>query len=264
LQPLIGITTALYPRADSGPRYHRVYAPNVFAVERAGGLPVLIPAGLQADSLRAIYDRLDGLLIPGGGDINPARYGAQAHPLTANIDDARDELEITVARWAAADERPLMGICRGHQLVHVALGGALVQDIDEEIPGALHHHDSVDRPRDLSHTVSAAPDSLLAALLQGANPTVNSRHHQAVGRPAPSLRVVARAPDGVIEASELPNHPFFLAVQWHPEDLIADDPAMLRLFEALVEAARKRARLGRAEASPGKQRPPHSDTTPRI
>lgn len=238
MQPLIGITTGLRSRAGS--LYHQAYAPNVFAVERAGGLPVLIPAGLQPDSLRAIYERLDGVLIPGGGDISPARYGAPAHPATANVDDARDELEIAVARWAAAEGCPLLGICRGHQLVHVALGGTLIQDIGTELAEALHHDNSVEYPRALSHAISAAPDSRLVALLQDTNPMVNSRHHQAVSRPAPDLRVVAHAPDNVIEASELPDHPFFLAVQWHPEDLV-DDPAMLRLFKGLVEAARQRA-----------------------
>ncbi len=238
MQPLIGITAALHADERSGRRYHRVYAPNALAVERAGGLPVLIPAGLQPAALRALYDRLDGLLLPGGGDINPARYGALAHPLTANIDDARDTLEISMAQWAAADDRPLLGICRGHQLVHVALGGALVQDISAQIATAIQHDNLVSRPRDLIHTVSVAADSGLAGVLGGTVCSVNSLHHQAVARSAAELRIVAYAPDGVAEASELPGHRFFTAVQWHPEDLTAD-PAMQRLFDELVEAARE-------------------------
>lgn len=239
MQPVIGITTALRTHSASGHQYHEIYALNAFAVERAGGLPLLIPAGLQTDTLRALYERADALLIPGGGDINPARYGAPAHPLTAGIDDARDQLEITAVRWAAAEGRPLLGICRGHQLVHVALGGMLVQDIPSQVETSIRHNNPVNR-RDRIHPVSVAPDSRLAALLRAVNPAVNSLHHQAVNRPAPGLRVVAHAPDGVIEASELPDHPFFLAVQWHPEDLIDDDPAMLHLFEALVQAAQER------------------------
>jgi putative glutamine amidotransferase len=240
LLPLIGVTTALHTRPDNGRRYHQVYAPNAFAVERAGGLPILIPAGLDAATLRALYDRLDGVLIPGGGDINPARYNATAHPLTAGIDDARDALEISVAQWAAADDRPLLGICRGHQLVHVALGGALIQDIASQVTTTIQHDNPVDRPRDLIHPVSIEAGSRLASVVGSTGCTVNSLHHQAVARPAPDLRVTAHAPDGVVEASELPDHRFFLAVQWHPEDLAAD-PAMLRLFEGLVEAARERA-----------------------
>lgn len=241
MQPLIGITTALYTRQDNGRRYHQAYAPNAFAVERAGGLPLLIPAGLQPAAVRALYDRVDGLLIPGGGDINPARYHAVANPLTTGIDDDRDQLEITVAQWAAADDRPLLGICRGHQLVHVALGGALVQDIASEMATGIRHDNPVDRPRDLIHAVGIAPDSRLAEVVGDVSVMVNSLHHQAVARPAPDLRVTAHAPDGLIEASELPDRRFYLAVQWHPEDLVANDPAMLRLFEALVEAARERA-----------------------
>lgn len=240
MQPLIGITTALYARERDGRRYHQAYAPNAFAVGRAGGLPILVPAGLQPAAVRALYDRLDGLLIPGGGDVNPARYNAPVHPATAGIDDERDALEISMAQWAAADDRPLLGICRGHQLAHVALGGALVQDIASQVTTDIQHDNRVERPRDLIHAVSVAVDSRLADVLGGTTCAVNSLHHQAVARPAPGMRVVGSAPDGVIEASELAGHRYFITVQWHPEDLVAD-PAMLRLFEGLVEAARERA-----------------------
>src|SRR5262245_14255423 len=118
MKPMIGITTASKINAQ-GWEYNSVYAKNVQAVARAGGLPVLIPTGLDDDSLHAIYERLDGVLVPGGVDVNPRHYHAERHPMTIDIDDARDTLELNLARWAVADDVPLFGICRGHQAINV-------------------------------------------------------------------------------------------------------------------------------------------------
>jgi putative glutamine amidotransferase len=214
-----------------------VYSRNAFAIERAGGLPVLIPSGLQQATLRQIYERLDGILVPGGGDINPAQYGAPAHALTTGIDLARDKAESQVIRWAVADNRPVFGICRGNQMINVALGGTLIQDVPSET-GTLIRHDY--RPTEIplmhdAHIVTLDPDSRLAHILGAAEVPVNSLHHQAVDQVAPGMQVVARGSDGIIEALEMPNKRFVLSVQWHPENLI-DDPAMLALFEAFVAA----------------------------
>ena len=138
-RPLIGITAASF--IVKGKPYHRGYAPNVEAVAAAGGLPVYVPPGLDAETLRDLYDRLDGLLLPGGPDVRPTLYGQPQHPMTLVIDDPRDALELTLARWAADDDLPVFGICRGHQVLNVALGGTLVQDIPSQVndePDARH------------------------------------------------------------------------------------------------------------------------------
>lgn len=240
MQPLIGITTASI--TIDGKPYHRVYAPNAWAIERAGGLPVLIPSGLSEATLRAIYDRLDAVLLPGGADIDPVHYGQEPHQKTYGVDPQRDELELTLARWSVEDDRPLFGICRGHQVINVALGGTLIQDIPSLINTDLRHDLPGNLPRSTRlHEVAIQDDSRLAAILGSTEVEVNSLHHQAVGQPARGARVIAQAPDGVIEALEFPDKRFALSVQWHPEDLSAEDPMMAGLFESFVQAAREYA-----------------------
>lgn len=238
MAPLIGITTSTYQNPENGWEYNRAYVPIIRSVMGAGGLPVLIPISVSDDVLRGIYDRLDGILLPGGGDIRPAVYGAKVHPATDNIDDARDHVEIQLAKWAAGDDLPLFGICRGNQVMNVAFGGTLVQDIPSEIKTDLIHDITAGMPRNtLLHEVTIDPSSHLADILGGTTWKVNSLHHQSVERHAPDVCVTAYAPDGVIEGLEMPDKKFVLSVQWHPEDLYEQDPAMQRLFRAFVEAA---------------------------
>jgi putative glutamine amidotransferase len=242
LGPLIGVTTARFKSPETGWLYNRAYVPIVQAVEEAGGLPLLIPVSIQDETLRAIYARLDGILLPGGGDVDPAYYNALKHPKTGEADDARDHVELTVARWAFADDLPLLGICRGHQVLNVALGGTLVQDIPVLVGGQITHDFPNDVPRgNHAHTVTIDPASRLAAILGTTTPVVNSWHHQSVETAFPGACVTACAPDGVVEALEAPDKTFVLSVQWHPEDMYRDDDAMKRLFRAFVEAARDRA-----------------------
>jgi putative glutamine amidotransferase len=240
VRPLIGVTTAAVTN-ENGLTYNRAYSPIARAVARAGGLPVLIPTGLDEETLHALYERLDGLLLPGGPDIDPAHYGEAPHPTTV-IDAERDALEVPLTRWAVDDGVPLLGICRGHQVVNVALGSSLVQDIRSQLPETTLPHDQEPPRGRPSHDIAIAPDSRLARIVGGVHLAVNSLHHQAVRQAAPGLRVTARSADGVIEATERAGPGFALTVQWHPEDLADSDPAMLALFEALVEAARERAR----------------------
>jgi putative glutamine amidotransferase len=215
-----------------------VYSRNAFAIEKAGGLPVLIPSGLEADTLRQIYERLDGVLVPGGGDINPAQYGAVPHPATAGIDDYRDAAEGQVIRWAVEDDRPVLGICRGNQMINVALGGTLIQDVPSQTGTPItHNHKAGDTPLvHHAHPITLDPHSRLANILGAPEVNVNSLHHQAVDQTAPGMKAVAWGPDGLIEALEMPDKRFVLSVQWHPENLIDDDPAMLALFRAFVAA----------------------------
>lgn len=237
--PLIGITSHR-PADPDRASLDALLAGIVQGVERAGGWPVLLPPDLSPAARRGVLARLDGLLLSGGGDLDPARYGAPPHPLAAGIDPARDETELTLARWAVAEARPLFGICRGAQVLNVALGGTLYGEVAEH-PGALRHTYPSEAAAERPHPVQVAEGSRLAALLGLPVLAVNSLHHQAVRALAPRLRAAARAPDGLIEAVELPDHPFALAVQWHPESL-PDMPEMQRLFAGFVAAAAELAR----------------------
>jgi putative glutamine amidotransferase len=245
MRPLIGIVTSTHTSEHGNP-YNRIYAQPALDVADAGGLPVYIPTRLDLDTLRAMYERLDGVLLPGGADVRPSLYGAaEIHPKTYGIDDERDKIEIALARWAVEDDRPLFGICRGHQVINVALGGTLMQDIPSQLPNALTHDLPDEMPRwTLLHDVRIDPDSKLAGILGVTQITVNSLHHQAVDMPAPKLRVTAFSPDEIVEALEMPDRRFALSVQWHPEDMyIGSYPErepMRKLFNAFIQAAQGR------------------------
>jgi len=212
------------------------------AITKAGGIPLLIPLGLSEEALLTILDRVDGVLLPGGGDIEPELYDPHRHPMVYGIDPERDRTEMIVARTAVSRRMPFLAICRGIQVLNVALGGSLWQDIASQIPGSLDHNASDDEPRNhLAHSVKIETDSALAGLVGKTQSWVNSYHHQALSDLAPNLVVTAVAEDGVIEAVELAGHPFAVGVQWHPENLVDDDLAMLAIFGGLVEAARKGA-----------------------
>jgi putative glutamine amidotransferase len=237
-RPLIGMPCALMPRGDGlSPVYGAIPA-YVHAVEAAGGIPVLLPLWERPESLASLRGRLDGLLLMGGGDVDPAHYGEAAIPETQPPEGARDQVELELVRQALADDVPLLGICRGIQVLNVVLGGTLVQDIAAQLPSAMNHEMSVGGHEDRRHPIEIEPSSRLAAIVGATRHAVNSYHHQALGRLAGDARAVASTEDGVIEAIELPDRSFVVAVQFHPERMVADDPAMRRLFEAFVDACR--------------------------
>jgi putative glutamine amidotransferase len=240
LRPLIGVTTAAVTD-ERGLTYNRAYNMISRAIDKAGGLPVLIPTGLDEPTLRAVYERLDAVLLPGGPDIDPAMFGEEPHP-TVKIDPERDAIEVPLVRWAVEDDLPLFGICRGHQVINVALGGDLIQDIPSQVETTVGPHDTPDgQPRSLpAHEVTINPESRLANIIGGTAAAVNSLHHQAVRKAAPGMVITAFSPDGLVEATEMPGKRFALSVQWHPEDLYENDESMMRLFESFVEAARER------------------------
>jgi putative glutamine amidotransferase len=237
--PLIGIVGERWSSSVTYPNRRVVgqLGSYVEAVLGAGGLPVIVPP-LPETRLAALYGRLDGVLLPGGADLDPALYQATPHPATNGIDPDRDAAELFLARRALADHKPLLGICRGAQALTVAAGGSLYQDLPTEFPNALAHSFSPpEHPVDhLAHPVRVEEDSLLARCLGEPVAQVNSRHHQAARQVPPGLQVVAWAPDGVIEAVEALGHPFGLGVQWHPENLQAR-PEMKALFVRFVQAA---------------------------
>jgi len=211
----------------------------VHAVIRAGGLPVVLPAAIREGQIPYLMDRLDGLLLSGGGDIAVECYGGPESPLVENVDRERDRAELALVRLALRNQKPLLAICRGIQVLNVACDGTLYADIGAQIPDALLHLPADDQPPDsTSHPVCLAAGSQLAAILGQEEVTVNSLHHQAARRLGQGLAVTARAPDGVVEGLEYPHHPFCVGVQWHPELEIGNQEGMERLFQALVQAAK--------------------------
>jgi putative glutamine amidotransferase len=239
MAPVIGITASIDHRSAAfGETYSltRKYAEGVL---QAGGVPLIVPHNLGEDSLRVVLDRLDGVLLSGGGDIDPVLFGEAAHPATCEIEPDRDRVELTLARWVVERDMPFLAICRGIQVLNVALGGSLVQDIPSQVPDALQH--SFDRkttPRDyVAHPVKIDPSSQLARVMQLEVAQTNSWHHQSIKQVADGLQVTALAPDGVIEAVEVPKRRYAIGVQWHPEWMFEIWAEHRRLFEGLVQAS---------------------------
>jgi putative glutamine amidotransferase len=229
--PVIGITT--YGRDERG-RY-TLPSEYVGAVERAGAVPVLIPPVPQhAERYLAL---VDGVVLAGGGDIDPAHYRGAAHEALYSVDAARDGLELELARHIVARRQPTLAICRGLQVLNVALGGTLIEHLPAVVGEDVLHRAP---PRDPTpHPVRIAPGSRLAAIAGTTDCVPMSWHHQAIRTLAPGLEAVARAPDGTIEAVEMRAHPWLIAVQWHPELTAEREPAQQRLFDALVDAVQR-------------------------
>lgn len=219
------------------------------AIIAAGGVPLLV---LPEDGLPDLR-RGDGLVLTGGRDVHPARYGQQEDPRVAGtleLDEARDQFELDAIVFALERDRPILGICRGIQMLNVALGGTLLQDVSlRGIDIAAHQQRRRSpEPQDWepAHPVHLEPGSRLAGIFGAEEVPVNSFHHQVVGEPAPPLRVVARSPDGLVEGVEAGNHAFVVGVQWHPERMVGHDPRQRALFAAFIEAAeRVRGRAAR-------------------
>lgn len=236
IPPLIGLTT---DREISNRQTRLLNVPEEYsqAVLRAGGAPVLIPIGFRSADLPELIDRLDGVILIGGGDIGPQHFHGQPHPRVGGVEPDRDELELTLVRLLVEADKPFLGICRGLQVMNVALGGTLFTDISAQKEHALRHDWYPNHPRDyLAHPVDIAAQTRLDKITGGGPLLVNSLHHQGIDVLSPHLTATAAAPDGLIEAVELPNARFGLGVQWHPEWLWTS-PANQAIFQALVEAA---------------------------
>ncbi len=234
-KPLIGLTTTQTHRR-SNPPIIGTNLPYAEAVAAANGLPVLIPNTLADNDLELLLARLDGVLFTGGYDIDPARYGHPPHPTLEGVDAERDRVEIHLVQALARSGKPFFGICRGIQVINVALGGSLYEHLPEQLPGNVHAENHT-RPRDyLAHPVEVMPGSRLAEILDCRSTKVNSLHHLGVRQLGDSLRETAVAPDGLVEGFELPGHSFGLAVQWHPEEL-QGYAAMRNLFVAFIHAS---------------------------
>lgn len=223
LHAIEGIPPNLPPSWVMNQRYY-------LAAVAAGGVPWMIPLLEDLATLREIYDRLDGVLLAGGVDMDPATYGEEKSPLCGVIDPPRDAVEMQLARWALEDGKPLFGICRGLQVLNVVQGGSLFQDVTAECDTAIKHDyvpvDGWARSH-LAHEVAVTDGTRVHNALGSSRVMVNSMHHQGIDRLGQGLRVSAIAPDGLIEAIEAPDHPFMVAVQWHPEAMQGEHASRL-------------------------------------
>lgn len=245
--PLIGVTMSATPDGPPGNTPPRAWLNNAYlrAVQQAGGVPVLLPPHLDDRALDALWSRLDGLLLTGGGDVDPRLFNEdQRHATVDGVSEARDRLEIAVTERALHDERPLLAICRGIQVLNVALGGSLHQDIAAETASTIAHNQTAPRHQATHHVKVMGEGTRLGETLGALEVEVNSMHHQAIKRLGRGLREVAWSPDGIIEGVELiPDaRGFVLGVQWHPEELIAHDPAARNLFRTLITSAESNPR----------------------
>jgi len=208
-----------------------------FAIARNGGAPVMIPPVGDEEAFARVYEALDGLLLTGGPDVEPVAYGQERHALTDGGDPPMEQAEFYLLRRALAGGLPVLGICRGLQVLNVVAGGTLYQDLAYEFGTAIAHPAYADGRAALVHKVHIREGSRLRAALGSAEVGVNSLHHQGIHDLAPGLTATGVAPDGLIEAIERPDLPFVVAVQWHPEELYREDEAWAGLFRAFVDAA---------------------------
>ena len=241
--PLIAVSTSV--TVGTYPERAYVNASYLNAVQQAGGVPVPLPPQLTEAARAQILERVHGVLLTGGGDVDPARFGETPHATTGDVSAARDTLEIELTRWAVATHVPLLAVCRGLQVLNVALGGSLYQDIPSELGSPLDHSQAAlqGKARHVpTHHVKVRDGSRLAGILGALDVDVNSFHHQAIKRLGGGLADVAWAPDSIVEGVELtaPDQ-FVVGVQWHPEEMVGSDRAALNLFAALVQRARERA-----------------------
>src|SRR5688500_17593798 len=230
-RPVIGITM------DYGDKPRQYMLPYDYAtsIDRTGGLPWRSPDMADRSLIPEIVTRLDGIVVSGGDDLDPSLYGQTPHPKAEPIDPDRQQFELALIAEVERRQMPALGICLGCQLMNVHRGGSLIQFLpDDERGGALEHRKLNDDTR--RHAVRLEPGTKLAAAIGHDEITVNTRHKQAIARTGNGLRIIARAPDGVVEGIEDPNHPFFMAVQWHPENL-SSRPEHLAPFRLLVDSA---------------------------
>jgi putative glutamine amidotransferase len=235
-RPRIGVTSWHHP--DREERWEYVRDNYTRSVYRGGGLPIIFPMpSAEPAALDDYLASVDGLLFTGGEDVHPEFYGEAVRPRCEDIDRDRDLFELGLAKRALDRGIPTFGICRGHQLLNVACGGTLYQDLSER-PGTVPEHRTKREARaQLRHGVRILAGTQLHQIVGAEELKVTSTHHQFINRLGDGLKATALSDDGIVEAIEFPSHPFFLAVQWHPERMADHDPAQLALFQALVRAA---------------------------
>ncbi len=239
---LIGLTAHVFPHIKQWTEkaVYGSWKDEIESITEVGGVPVLIPAILEPEDVERMVNRLDGILFAGGGDIDASFYDSRNAEWFENVHTERDRMEFALARAAIANDKPLLAICRGIQLLNVALEGTLIPDIGKTIHDGLQHRIKPGSPGILAeHAITLEAESKLEKIFHSRHLRVNSAHHQAIDKPGKGLVVTSRSADGIIEGVELPGHPFCIGVQWHPEVKNGNHESMKPLFEAFIEAARK-------------------------
>jgi putative glutamine amidotransferase len=239
MRPCVAVTTSISPSADGRPERATLNSAYLNALQDAGAVPVLITPQFDEATIRALMASVSGLVLTGGGDIYPALYDEAPHEKTAGVAVSRDRMEIEALRIALDANMPVLAICRGMQLLNVALGGSLYQDLPSQCPSDVNHSQTdngANARGDTTHAVRVEPTSCLASVLAATELATNSMHHQALKALGDGVRAVAWAPDGVIEGVEMPAERWVLGVQWHPEELYRAHHHARRLFEAFVSA----------------------------
>ncbi|MFC5650345.1 gamma-glutamyl-gamma-aminobutyrate hydrolase family protein [Paenibacillus solisilvae] len=237
MRPLIGITGS--PHGDDPTKGVICPMDVTEAVYESGGQPLVIPITAQLDAIDELAVRLDGLLLSGGNDINPLYFGEQPLPGLGKVNPLRDELEIRLILSVLSLDKPVFGICRGAQILNVATGGTMYQDIYTQVTDVIQHSQNAPQYH-ASHTIKVASGSKLHEIVQSEECLINSYHHQANRAVGRGFKITAVAPDGIPEAFESESHRFAVGVQWHPENRIHIDEPSNRLFQAFVEACRYR------------------------
>ena len=235
LQSFGGISGDLPPSWIMSHRY-------IQTLTGVGAVPWMIPLVVDdPETLRAIYEELDGVFLPGGADVDPKSYGEDRHPLCDKSDPPRDQLELLFTKWAAEEGKPVLGVCRGLQIMNLAFGGTLWQDLHDQAPHTIKHDYfpfGGKFARDyLAHAVRVASGTRLSQIVGEGEVLVNSMHHQGIRRIGDGLVASAVAPDGLVEGIEGAGESFLVGVQWHPEVLTDTDDRMKRLFAEFIEAA---------------------------
>ncbi|NNK85336.1 MAG: gamma-glutamyl-gamma-aminobutyrate hydrolase family protein [Desulfobacterales bacterium] len=236
--PVIGVP-GYWHESDAILGHHATAVPDSYirALSKMNAVPLIIPVIQSRKILKQLFQMIDGLLLIGGPDLDPVHYHQSKHPGLRTVTLARDNMEMQVSLWALEADLPIMAICRGIQVLNVAAGGTLWQDIASQLPSASKHDYHPDYPKDfLAHTVKPVPDSRLAEIIGEDDVSVNSLHHQAIDKLGQNLRTVAHSPDGIIEAVEGINASWIVGVQWHPEWLIESDQRMMNLFKTFGDA----------------------------
>jgi putative glutamine amidotransferase len=236
MRPIVGIPCQADFRERSGRPIYGNNRTYIHAVESASGIPVLIPLLHDTALLEPLFAHLDGIVFTGGVDIQPELFGEEEHPELGEVDAQLDDFELALARWALARDMPILGVCRGMQLLNVVMGGNLYQDIAAQCPGSIAHSRR-ELPRNtLIHNVRVEVGSQAERVLGASEVWVNSLHHQSVKDSGAGVHISGHAEDGVAELLEIPGHLFALGIQCHPEELYATEKWSAHLFAAFVQA----------------------------
>lgn len=232
MKPIIGVTSSYENEKD---RYYLSQA-YIKSIEEAGGIPVIFP-NLKAGSIQRLTEQVDGYLFTGGDDVDPYYFGEEPLPGTGEITPGRDRFEMELAALALEGSKPVLALCRGIQVINIAAGGTIYQDIYSQRTKPLKHTQKAPRWYP-THKIDIKPESKLAQILDAAEVRVNSFHHQAINQLAPGFIISATASDGVIEGIENPEHPFMMGLQCHPEWMWEKDSRFLRLFKSFIKEAK--------------------------